>query len=54
MIKILGGVEDLFDFWCEENIDSLEKFTKEFVSVFNVQADKRESDYMPLKCGDFE
>ena len=38
----------LFSFWYNENLDKAETFAREFVSKFNMLADKNEMDNLPI------
>lgn len=44
----LNDEQILFSFWYSENIDKAETFAREFVSKFNMLADKSEMDSLPI------
>ena len=44
----LNDEQILFSFWYNENIDKAETFAREFVSKFNMLADKNEMDNLPI------
>ncbi len=44
----LNDEQILFSFWYNENLDKAETFAREFVSKFNMLADKNEMDNLPI------
>lgn len=44
--ETLGGVDRLYAFWLSNNMDSARNFVEQFISAYNLIADKQGYDYM--------
>lgn len=43
----LGDQNILFKFWCREHRDAIDEFVEQFISLFNVLAERNEVDALP-------
>lgn len=46
--EILGDQEILYSFWCEEHPEECNEFIGKFINVFNLLADRKEIDPLPI------